>query len=195
MDTAPTRRQNKKKQLKEETEDDDEIRITTDEEDIVVRLSQKEQRILEDCRKVSVYYFSLPTATVLASLAYHAQSRGVLKESKRFSRPPLSRAPKTLAFSLLGYALGQVLYMYSSDCAERFLQQAPHGEMARVIRKIREGNVAVDEEDLQSPAPVLATPQPESDYVMPAPIRLYGIESTTVDDLIKESLDDTENPS
>ncbi len=60
----------------------DEIRITTDHEQIVVKLTDREQRILEDCRKVSVYYFSLPLGALLGASAYVAQARGILRESR-----------------------------------------------------------------------------------------------------------------
>ena len=114
--------------------DKEQIKITTDQGNIVVTLSDREQRILEDCRKVSVYYFSLPLSGVMGAFAYVAQARGFLRESRFFKKPPLNRAPKAFVLGALGYGAGQALYMFSSDCAERFLKKAPHGQMSKAIR-------------------------------------------------------------
>ena len=58
------------------------VTIHTEQEQMMVQLSEREQRILEECRRVSLYYYSLPLSVLLGSSAYLAQSKGVIKESR-----------------------------------------------------------------------------------------------------------------
>ncbi len=117
---------------------------------------------------------------------------------------------------MLGYAVGQVLYMFSSDCADRFLRQVPQGQVARAIRMMREGKTAAEagfqsiptdprRHRRHSPAddpsgrgdgggtrggPVPPGAGTGGDYVMPSRPRVpVGAEVATVEDLIKESLE------
>lgn len=185
-------------------EDSQDVRISTDESEIVISLSNREMQILEDCRKVSVYYFSLPLAILQGALANLGQRKGVLKVS-RWTPRPLQRLPKTAFFSAIGYATGQVLYMLSSDCADRFLRQAPHGQMARAIRMMRDGRAPTEEIfDSTSAAATSKNPWPlppaEEGYSFSTDDELGGyvmpnfsydpmdIEPATVEELIAQSI-------
>ena len=106
-------------------------------------LSKKEEKILEDCNDCAFYYFSIPLAFVCGSSFYGAQAKGWLKPSDRKLVGNLGKLPKTCLGLALGYLLGQIVYLNTSDCSKRFLNEAPNGEVAKYLRR----QMHVDEAD------------------------------------------------
>ena len=115
----------------------------------------------------------------------------------------MARLPKTIVGATFGYMLGQVLYMFSSDCPERYLTDAPNGEMAALIRKKTEemiSNSASDnfeqgyekgDDDKEEHAEVLDKQTQAGDqvpYVVEQDLTLQGLGHATAEEVLMESL-------
>lgn len=90
------------------------------------KMSEKEQQILEDCNTAAFYQYSLPMTFGVGATVYATINRlpGFQGKSMFVRCLPVALGSAT------GYILGQVLYLYSGDCTNRFLQFAPEGEIA-----------------------------------------------------------------
>lgn len=175
----------------EEEEGPHDLVIPTEERgDVLVRLNDREEDILEDCRRASVLYYSLPLSFIAGYAFYHAQAKKYLSES-RWLRPSLAKAPKVATACAVGYFLGQLWYYSSSDCADRFVDGAPRGEMAQVIRQVREGkfrNVEKSQEKREVPV-VEETfdPQTTDEYIIPISTGVIDSRTCTIQDLLDNS--------
>lgn len=95
------------------------------------KMTEKEQQILIDCNSVAFYQYSLP-AMVGASVTTYA---GVARSSKMKTRSLMAQSAPVALACTLGYFIGQVLYMYSTDCSDRFIKYAPEGEIAKKLQQ------------------------------------------------------------
>ena len=96
--------------------------------------TELEKELLDECRLASFYYFSLPPALISSGLMYWAQKRNLVRSSAEINHRWLCRMPRALFAGLLGYYVGGVLYRHgSSDCAERFIVNAPNSMTAKVV--------------------------------------------------------------
>lgn len=128
-----------------------------------VKLSNKEKQILEDCNNCAFYFFSLPLSLIFGGFLHLAQTKGWLKPSKRL-QPPLSKLPKNIVGLTAGYILGQYLYLQSTDCSERFLQDAPEGEVAKALREIEQRDLLGF--DVRPNEAVDVNPWQQDDYIV-----------------------------
>jgi hypothetical protein len=110
-------------------------------------MTEKEVAILDDCDSVAFYQYSLPLAAAGGGTVYAAIEKGWLAPGRRFPRLP--RLPRVLAGSSQGFLAGQYLYIYTSDCTDRFQQYDPEGNIARLLRAgyIREQKQVLEEEE------------------------------------------------
>ena len=110
-------------------------------------ISDVEKQIIQDCNSTAFWKFSLPLMLSTSGTIYLAIKKGFLNSSKWNSTFP--KAPKMVIGASLGYMAGQYLYVYSKDCSNRyyllnqntiyylnsrFLQFAPSGKIARLLR-------------------------------------------------------------
>jgi len=94
-------------------------------------LSDSEEKIIEDCNNTRFWQYSLPTMIGFSGSAYLAMKRGILSTSKWNNTLPM--APKIVVGGTLGYIIGNMIYLTSRDCSDRFLKFAPHGKIARIL--------------------------------------------------------------
>lgn len=124
----------------------------SDEKEIV--LSKKENEILNDCTNCGNYFFSLPLSILCGSLMFGAQKKGWISDLNTTKSKWINKLPKFLFRNrtfhgiLLGYILGQIIYINSSDCEERFLKDDPDGVVARIIRQRRDELSYVANQDI-----------------------------------------------
>ena len=104
--------------------------------EIEVQMTEEEQKVLDECAKVSLYFFSFPSTVLCFSSAIYLQSRGHFQSSK-WVNPPLNKLPKALTFGVAGFVAGQWLYLRSGDCQDRFLHRAPRGQLVNLIRQAK----------------------------------------------------------
>ena len=143
---------------KEDTEDDDDyifkINITIPsfqsilqssldgKEDII--LSEKEKEILDECSDRSYIYYSMPLSILCGGLMLGAQKKGLISTVRATNSKWIKKLPvfpfrnRTVHGILFGFALGQILYLLSSDYEDSILEHAPEGELAALIRKQNE---------------------------------------------------------
>jgi len=95
------------------------------------KMTEKEQQILVDCNSAAFYQYSLPTMVSAIATAYFFVARNPRLQNR--SRMAQS-APVALACGL-GYFMGQVMYLYSTDCADRFVKYAPEGSIAKKLQQ------------------------------------------------------------
>jgi len=95
------------------------------------KMTDKEQQILIDCNSTAFYQFSLPTMVVAGATSYFGLARSPRFQNR--SRMAQS-APVALACGL-GYFMGQLMYLYSTDCADRFVKYAPEGSIAKKLQQ------------------------------------------------------------
>jgi len=95
-------------------------------------LTEMENNILDDCRTASIWNYSFPMAIFGSSFIYSLMAYKILNGSKHSKNFP--RAPKTIFGAILGYGAGQLAYVFSKDCPDRFLTGAPEGEVARLLK-------------------------------------------------------------
>jgi len=98
----------------------------------VDQITEKEEQILEDCNSVAFYRYSLPLSAALSGAAYFSMKGKLLTESRILASFP--RLPKSLLGSVLGYILGQYLYVKSGDCPLRFQKYDAEGQISRLLR-------------------------------------------------------------
>ncbi|XP_023342763.1 uncharacterized protein LOC111712401 [Eurytemora carolleeae] len=110
----------------------------------VDQMSEKEHQILEDCNDVAFYSYSLPLSSLSGGGVYYSLKQGLLKESRIFTSFP--RVPKTVCGTLLGYILGQYLYVKRGDCPRRFLTYDEDGQIAQLLRRGVEEKRRLEEE-------------------------------------------------
>ena len=121
------------------------VNTTVKGEEEEIALSEKEEEILKECSDCSNFLFSLPLSIFGGALMFGAQKKGLISDLSVTKFKWINKLPKvpfrnrTFHGILLGYILGLMLYLKSSDCGDRFLEQAPDGEVARHIRQKREG--------------------------------------------------------
>jgi hypothetical protein len=80
-------------------------------------LGKKIKKILETSRDKFSQELSIRVAAG-GGTVYAAIEKGLLAPGRRFPRLP--RLPRVLAGSSLGFLAGQYLYIYTSDCTDRF---------------------------------------------------------------------------
>jgi len=124
-------------------------------------LTEKENQILDDCRTASIWNYSFPLAIFCSSFIYSLMAYKFLNESRVSKSFP--RTPKTLVGGILGYGVGQLVYVFSRDCPERFLQGAPQGEVAKLLR----GDYHLSEQGEQAGDGLLEEGAPKADYIIP----------------------------
>jgi len=95
-------------------------------------ITDVEKQIIQDCNSTAFWKFSVPLMLSTSGTIYLAIKKGFLNSSKWNSTFP--KAPKMVIGASLGYIAGQYLYVYSKDCSNRFLQFAPSGKIARLLR-------------------------------------------------------------
>ena len=83
-----------------------------------LNVTELEKSIYRDCKSESVWKYSFPLMAVSAGMTVAAVRRGLLSPSKLIKSLP--SAPKATLGAGLGYVMGQVLYMWSGDCMERY---------------------------------------------------------------------------
>lgn len=98
-------------------------------------LSPDETKIFKECNRVANVYFDLPGMLLFGSLGFVGQVKGYLKQSTFFTSPRLARLPKTLGGLVVGYTLGQLCYVASGHCANLFLRDYPHSNVAKYFRR------------------------------------------------------------
>lgn len=126
-----------------------------------LQLSIEEQRVLRDCNRESFWYRSLPLGALLASFTHVAIMRGMMKPNPRFGT-----GPKVIAASILGYFVGK--FTYADKCADKFLIEAPHSQIAQAIR-LRRGIPPLENIDGVESAPVSDSEQPAAGQSFPSP--------------------------
>jgi len=94
-------------------------------------MSLKEHQILADCNSAAFYQYSLPAMVGAGGSVYAA----VTQSSRLQQKSLMKKSFPVMLGCAAGYFLGQVLYMYSEDCTNRFLQYAPEGEIAARLRQ------------------------------------------------------------
>lgn len=102
-----------------------------------VTMSENETKIYQDCKDCAFYRYALPLTIICGCSFYVAQVKGWLKPSdwKLGGFRYFGKLPKTFLGLALGYVLGEVVYMKSYDCKNRFLNEAPDGEIAKNLRQ------------------------------------------------------------
>merc|ERR1740139_1663096 len=95
------------------------------------KMTEKEQQILIDCNSAAFYQYSLP-AMVGSSITAYA---GVARSSRMQTRSLMAQSAPVALACTLGYFLGQVMYMYNTDCSDRFIKYAPEGEIAKKLQQ------------------------------------------------------------
>lgn len=117
-------------------------------------LSKKEKEILNDCNNCSNYIFSLPLSVLCGAFMFGAQKKGWISDLNETNSKWTKKLPKLFPFRsrtfhgiLLGYIVGQLIYLNSDDCADRFLKQAPDGQVAKHIQKMIDEESYVENQD------------------------------------------------
>jgi len=95
------------------------------------KMTEKEQQILIDCNSAAFYQYSLPSMVGASVTAY----AGVARSSRMQKRSLIGQSAPVALACTLGYFLGQVMYMYSTDCSDRFIKYAPEGEIAKKLQQ------------------------------------------------------------
>ena len=109
-------------------------------------LSDKEKEILDECSDRSYIYYSMPLSILCGGLMLGAQKKGLISTVRATNSKWIKKLPvfpfrnRTFHGILFGFALGQILYLLSSDYEDSILEHAPEGELAALIRKRKETN-------------------------------------------------------
>jgi len=90
------------------------------------QLSGKERQILMDCNATAFYQYSLPVSSFLGLATF----AGVSRSSRFKTKSILVKSTPVGLGCAVGYFLGQLAYVYSGDCTNRFFQFAPEGVIA-----------------------------------------------------------------
>ena len=102
-------------------------------------VSKREEEILKDCNNCAFYFFSLPLCILCGGFMFGAKKKGWItdwSDKKWISKlPKFPFRNRTLHGITVGYLLGQIIYLNTSDCTERFLSEAPDGEVAKYLRQ------------------------------------------------------------
>ena len=107
-------------------------------------LSDKEKEILDECSDRSYIYYSIPLSILCGGLMLGAQKKGLISTVRTTNSKWIKKLPvfpfrnRTVHGVLFGFAIGQILYLLSSDYEDSILEQAPDGELAALIRKQNE---------------------------------------------------------
>ena len=107
-------------------------------------LSDKEKEILDECSDRSYIYYSMPLSILCGGLMLGAQKKGLISTVRATNSKWIKKLPvfpfrnRTFHGILFGFALGQILYLLSSDYEDSILEHAPEGELAALIRKQNE---------------------------------------------------------
>ena len=107
-------------------------------------LSDKEKEILDECSDRSYIYYSMPLSIICGGLMLGAQKKGLISTVRATNSKWIKKLPvfpfrnRTFHGILFGFALGQILYLLSSDYEDSILEHAPDGELAALIRKQNE---------------------------------------------------------
>ena len=114
-------------------------------------LSKRENEVLDECENHANIYYSLPLSIICGSAMFVAQKKKWISKLRETNIKWLQKLPhfpfrnRTLHGIIFGYTIGQLLYVLSSDCEDRFLKDAPDGDVAKLIREEQEGNKNSDD--------------------------------------------------
>eukprot|EP00088_Acartia_fossae_P028834 TRINITY_DN2965_c0_g1_i7.p1 TRINITY_DN2965_c0_g1~~TRINITY_DN2965_c0_g1_i7.p1 ORF type:complete len:275 (-),score=35.38 TRINITY_DN2965_c0_g1_i7:366-1190(-) len=149
----------KQKYNAELTERFNEILVTTR------HFSDKENLILAECSRFALYAYSLPLSLAFSGLIHYAQTKNFIPSSKFFTTYP--KLPKTVFGVLVGYLLGQYIYTQVADCALRFTENDPTGNIGAQLSQSRRPPHSITPEEEQVLESMTSSQFETEEYILP----------------------------
>lgn len=90
--------------------------------------TEEERMVMRECVDEAFWYRSLPLASATAILVRYGVSSGRIRPTKHGSWPVVVGATS------LAYVLGKLSYIFGDNCHRKFLEKAPHSEIAQELK-------------------------------------------------------------